>query len=263
MGVEVKTITQALGFSRNYWSAVENERKLLSEESLVKLLELLEFEESERRELLELRGAAKERGWWSRYSALLDAEVQRMFGLEFGAQSIRDYESLLIPGLMQTADYARAIMAPNVTIRRVEVDQLVRVRMERQKRLTSDDPLHITAVISEAALHQQIGGPIVLRNQLEYITRMVETYSDTIEVRVIPFTATACGLFGAATVHLIDFENPKLPTVAWQETVTAWGIIDDATQVRNIKLTYDEALGRTLSTQRSLELIRHRIQELT
>src|SRR5882757_2906322 len=117
VGIEVRNITQALGFSRNYWSAVENERKILSEESLTKVLELLEFDEEERRELLELRGVAKKRGWWTQYSGLLDRELQRLYGLEAGAQSVRTYESLLIPGLLQVPDYARAIMIPDVTIR--------------------------------------------------------------------------------------------------------------------------------------------------
>lgn len=263
MGVEVKTITQALGFSRNYWSAVENERKILSEESLIKLLELFEFDQEERNELLELRRFAKEHGWWTRYAALLDGELQRLMGLEYGAQSVRDYESLLVPGLLQTADYARAIMTPDVTMRQVEVDQRVEVRLRRQSRLTDDDPLQMTAIISEAVLRQELGGPAVLKRQLAHIVNMVEEHPDTIEVRVLPFTVTACGLFGAATVHLIDFESPRLPTVFWQETVTTWGVVDDPVQVRDIVMTYREALGRALSTSDSVKMIHRRIKEIS
>jgi transcriptional regulator with XRE-family HTH domain len=262
LGIEVKTITQALGFSRNYWSAVENERKILSEESLAKLIDLLEFDADERRELLELRVTAKERGWWARYSGLFDSELQRLFGLEFGAQSIRSYESILIPGLLQTADYTRAMMTPDVTIRQVEIDQRIEVRLRRQERLGGDNPLHLTTIISEATLRQQLGGPAVLRGQLEHLATIIETHPDTIEVRVVPFTATSCSLFGAATFHLIDFENPRLPTVAWHETVTTWGIIDDPTQVRDLATAYGDALGRTLSKRDSLEMIRQRIKEL-
>lgn len=263
MGVDVRTITDELKFTRNYWSAVENERKILSEESLTKLLELLEFDEADQRELLELREVAKERGWWMRYSGLFDSEVQRMFGLESGAHSIRGYESLLIPGLLQTADYARAIMTPAVIVRRVEVDQRVEARLQRQQRLTGEDPLHITTILSEAALCQQIGGPIILRDQLAHLASLIEAHPDTIDVRVMPFTVTACGLFGAATVQLMDFENPWLPTMAWHETVTAWGMIGDANRVRDITMTYHESLNRALSAQDSLKMIRRRIKELT
>jgi transcriptional regulator with XRE-family HTH domain len=262
VGIDVKEITRALGFSRNYWSAVENERKILSVDSLTRLVDLFEFDRDERQELLDLREAAKQRGWWARYSGLIGPELQRLFGLEHGAAGIRGYESLLVPGLLQTPDYSRAIMAPDVTVRPVEVDQRVEVRQRRQQRLTGDDPLHLTAILSEAALRQQIGGPAVLRGQLEHLARLIEERSDNIVVRVIPFSATSCGLFGAATVHLIDFDNPMLSTLAWQETVTSQSIIDDPVHVRNISTTYGDALERALSTQDTLKLINTYVKEL-
>lgn len=261
MGVEVKTIVQRLGFTRNYWSAVENERKILSEESLLKLFDLFEYDEDEREELLVLRTAAKERAWWTRYGGVLSAELQRLIGLEAGARSVRYYESLLIPGLLQTADYAKALMITAVTERRVEADPRVEVRLRRQERLFGDDPLHMTAIISEAALRQEIGGPAVHREQLAHLARVIEERPN-VEVRVIPFTATACGLFGAATTHLIEFADPGLPTVAWQESVTTFAVIDDPDAVRDIAATYNDALGRTLSIADSLKLIQRRIKEL-
>lgn len=262
VGVDVRAITQTLGFSRNYWSAVENERKVLSQESLTKLLTLLEFDKEEQRELLQLRDVARQRGWWTGYSGLLDSDVQRLMGMEAGAQSVQGYESLIVPGLLQTADYVRAITTPDVTVRQAEVDQRVEIRLRRQERLSGDNPLHMTAVLSEAALRQQIGGPAVLRRQLEHLTKMIEANPDTIEVRVIPFTATACGLFGSATVHLLDFESPRLPTVAWHETVTTRGFIDDPIQVRDISVTFKDALGRAQDKKESLAMIRQHIQVL-
>ncbi|MEU8632904.1 Scr1 family TA system antitoxin-like transcriptional regulator [Amycolatopsis sp. NPDC048633] len=263
LGVEVRTITEALGFTRNYWSLVENERKILSLESLTRIVELFEFDAEEKEELLALRAAAKERGWWTRYSALFDNEIQRLFGLEQGARSIRDYENLLIPGLLQTADYTRGIMMPDVTMRPVEVDQRVEARLRRQVRLADEnDPFTFTAVISEAALRQQIGGRHVLRNQLEHLATLIEQRPDTLDIRVIPFTATACGLFGGATVVLLDFDNPQLPTLAWQETVTSWGTIDDPTQVRNLTTTFQDAYRRALNKEKTLQMIRHHAGEL-
>lgn len=263
VGVEVKQIAQTLGFSRNYWSAVENERKILSEDALKKLLKLLEFNSDDSREMLELREIAKERGWWSNYSALFDAELQRFFGLEHGAHSMRSYENLLIPGLLQTADYARAVIHPFVTVPRVQVEQRVGVRLRRQNRLDDDDPLRLTTVISEAALHQQIGGVTVLRDQLAHVIDMIERFPENLYVHVVPFTATAYSLFGGGTVNLIDFENTRLPTVVWQETVTAWRVIDDRTQVEAISTAFNEALQRSLDQRESKEMIRKRIKELS
>jgi transcriptional regulator with XRE-family HTH domain len=262
VGVEVKDITRELGFSRNYWSAVENERKVLSEESLKKLLDLLEFGPKESAEMLALRDIAKDRGWWSDYSGLFDGELRRLYGLEHGAHGLRGYENLLIPGLLQTADYARAVIHPYVTVPRVQVEQRVQVRLRRQRRLDDEEPLHLTTIVSEAVLHQQIGGPDVLRGQLEHLIDLIERYPDNLQLYVVPFTATACSLFGAATVHLIDFENPRLPTVVWQETVTAWGVIDDPAQVNAISAAYDQALQQSLDLRDSKKLIQRCIKEL-
>jgi transcriptional regulator with XRE-family HTH domain len=261
LGIEVRTITSELGFSRNYWSAVENERKILSEEALTKVLDLFEFGQDERQELLRLRAAAKERGWWTRYSAVLDDERQRMFGLEYGAHSVHDWESLLVPGLLQTRDYARALMTPDVNLRQVEVEQHVEVRMRRQERLGGDHPLSFTALISEAVLRQEVGGRAVLRRQLEHL-RDIMTDNSGIELRIIPFSTRSCGLFGASTVHLIGFDNSRLPTVIWQETVTAGGFIDDPMKVRDIRGTYREAAQNALSGHESKEMIQQRIEEL-
>lgn len=264
LGMETQTITTTLGFSRNYWSAVENERKILSEDKLRSVIHAFEFDQDEQRELLALRDTAKQRGWWAPYSALFSEDTLRLYGLEHGAQSIRTYESLLIPGLLQTEQYARALMTSEITtIRQVEVDQRVEVRLRRQQRLTGDDPLHLTAIISQAALLQQTGGPRVLRDQLIYLAQVIEQCPEVVQVRVIPFTATGCGAFGASTFHLIDFASPRLPTLAWQETVTAGGIIDDDSHMRDFNLTYIEALGRTLSDQASLDLINQYAKEST
>jgi transcriptional regulator with XRE-family HTH domain len=262
VGLEIRTITQELGFSRNYWSAVENGRTILSEEKLRRLLDLLEFDADEQAELLELRETARQRGWWTRYSGLFGTEQLRFYGLEYGAQSIRCYESLIIPGLLQTADYARALITPGVTVRQTEIDQRVEFRLRRQERLGGEDPLRFTAVISHAALLQEIGGPAILRHQLDHLAEMIENRPDTLEVLVIPFKAMACDLFGGGTFYLLDFMSSRLPTVAWTETVTVQTIIDDPTQVRDLTIGYAEALGRTLSAKDSLHLIQQRVKEL-
>ncbi|WP_031465398.1 Scr1 family TA system antitoxin-like transcriptional regulator [Sciscionella sediminilitoris] len=264
LGVGVPSLTAKLGFSRNYWSAVENERKILAEDKLGMLAELFELDETERAELFALREVAKQRGWWADYSGVFSEQVLRLYGLEYGACGIRTYESLLIPGLLQTPEYARALMSPEIpTIRQVEVDQRIAARRQRQLRVTGSDPVSLTAVVSEAALMQQTGGKRVLREQLTHLARMIETHPDVLELRIIPFTATGCGAFGASTFHLLDFASARLPTLAWQETVTAVGIIDDEAQVRDLSLTYAEAVARTLSTRESFDLVMERIRALS
>jgi len=155
LGIRVYDITQRFGFTRNYWSAIENEHKILPESTLRDLLDFLKFGDEDRQQLLDLRTKATESGWWAEYSQLFDTDIQRLFGLEQGARQIRAYESLLIPGLLQTADYARAIMTSDITVRPVEVEQRVAARLRRQQRLHGDNPLNLTVIISEATLKQQ------------------------------------------------------------------------------------------------------------
>lgn len=264
LGVEVKTVTERLGFTRNYWSAIENDRKILADDKLKALLDLYEFDADEQRELLELRAMAKQRGWWAKYSGLFGDELLRLYGLEYGADSIRTYESLLIPGLLQTEAYARALIASDIAnIRQVEVDQRVEVRMRRQERLTGEDPLQLTAVISEAALHQQVGGPQVLREQLLHLVSMIEARPSLVRVHIIPFAVSGGGVLGASTFHLIDFASPRLPTVAWQESVTTQGMVDDETLVRDLSITHAQALNQCLSAQESLELLNKEAKQIT
>lgn len=262
LGIGVNDITRHLGFTRNYWSAIENEHKIIPENTLTNICELLEFGSDDRQQLLELREEAKENGWWSSYSALFDGNVQRLFGLEHGAQQIRGYDTLLVPGLLQTADYAREIMSSDTSIRPVEVEQRVSARLRRQERLRGANPLHLTVIISEAALRQQVGGTTVLRGQLDHLLKTIEQPAGNVEIRVIPFTATACNLFGAGTLSLLDFQSPRLPRVAWHETVSTWGVITDANKVRDITMAFNEALTRTLDRRESKKLVEKYRKEL-
>lgn len=255
LGLSVKDLTDSLGFTRNYWSAIENERKIIPATTLKTLFNLLEFSDEDRQQLTELREVAKENGWWRRYSALFDNEIQRLFGLEHGAHGIRGYDPLLVPGLLQTADYARAIMQASATVRPVEVEQRVAVRQRRQERLHNSDPLDLQVIIGEATLQQQVGGPVVLRAQLAHLLTIIDEYEENVDIRVIPFSAPACTVFGAGSLYLLDFQSPRLPRAAWMETVSIWGVVTETNRVRDITIAYDEALGRTLDRRETKKVI--------
>lgn len=253
--VSAAVIAKELGFTLSYWSKVEKER-ILAEDKLKKLMALLEFDPAERKELLRLREIAKQRGWWRNYAALLEDDMARLYGLEFGARQLQTYESVFIPGLLQTADYARALFENDVRIRRVEVGRWVELRMRRQQRLFDADPLRLTAIVNEAALTQRTGGVDVLAAQLRHLVSLVEQHPDTIEIRVIPFAAPGGGLLGGATFHLINFDNPLLPDVVWTETLVHRGLIEDAEPVHHISTLYATAItDHALSVRDSLVLI--------
>jgi transcriptional regulator with XRE-family HTH domain len=262
LGVSINDLCAKLGFTRNYWSAIENERQIIPERTLRKLFAILEFNTKDSEELLALREEAKENGWWVEYSALFTSDVRRLFGLEQGAQRIREFETLLIPGLLQTEEYSRAIMRTNTAIRPVEVEQRVKARIRRQERLRGENPLELEIIISEAAIRQQIGGADVSRRQLDHLITMIDQDENNVEIRVIPFTATACDLFGAGTLLLLDFHSSRLPTVAWQETVTTRRVISGANQVRDMAAAFSQALDRTLGVRETRKIINNYRREL-
>jgi transcriptional regulator with XRE-family HTH domain len=254
-GFDSAGFARRVGFTPANWSHVEKGRRVLTTETIGPVLELLEVEAEERAELLALLEASKQRGWWARSSALIGPELQRLYGMEYGAQSIRSYDSLVVPGLLQTEDYARALISADVMIRPVQVEQLVAIRMRRQERLRGADPVELTAVFGEGTLLQQTGGPDVLRGQLRYLADLIEEL-DTVEVRVIPFAATAGAVLGGSSFHLIDFAGEQLPTFGWVESAVFGGAVEDPELVRDLRFAYLRAVDQSLSRLDSLALIR-------
>ncbi|WP_067695440.1 Scr1 family TA system antitoxin-like transcriptional regulator [Nocardia jejuensis] len=254
-GFDSATFAKRVGFTPANWSHVEKARRVLTVNTIGPVLELLEVDGEERAELLELLDASKERGWWAKSSALIGAELQRYYGMEFGAEAIRSYDSLVVPGLLQTEEYARALISADVMIRPVQVEQLVAVRMRRQQRLLGADRPEVTAVLGEATLWQQIGGPKVLRGQLEHLATLLEE-EDSIAVRVIPFAATRGAVLGGSSFHLLDFASENLPTFGWVESAVFGGSVDDPDQVRDLSFAFVRALEQSLDRAESLDLIK-------
>ncbi|MGY2006933.1 Scr1 family TA system antitoxin-like transcriptional regulator [Nocardia gipuzkoensis] len=254
-GFDSAGFARRVGFTPANWSHVEKGRRVLTTKTIGPVLELLEVEAEERAELLALLETSKQRGWWTKSSALIGPELQRLYGMEYGAQSIRSYDSLVVPGLLQTEAYARALISADVMIRPVQVEQLVAIRMRRQQRLRGAQPVELTAVFGEGTLLQQTGGPDVLRGQLDYLAELIEEL-DTVEVRVIPFAATAGAVLGGSSFHLIDFAGEQLPTFGWVESAVFGGAVEDPDLVRDLRFAYQRAVQQSLSRMESLALIR-------
>ncbi|WP_024799842.1 DUF5753 domain-containing protein [Nocardia sp. BMG51109] len=249
-------VAKHLGFSPTYWSKIDKDRKVLSEDKLRRLLDLLDLSKEDREDLLRLRAAANGRGWWAQYSNLFGPEHQRLWGLEYGASEIISFESLLIPGLLQSEQYAKALIdQDDVFIPKKEVAKRVEARLLRQRRLTGDDPLRLNVIFSEAALFQQVGGPDVLRIQLEHLAALIRRHADTLDVRVMPFTARRGYLLGGAAFHVLEFDRPFLPPLGWHESAVVSGVIENPDQVRDLMVTFEAAQRSSLSQDDTLALI--------
>ncbi|WP_229435211.1 Scr1 family TA system antitoxin-like transcriptional regulator [Nocardia farcinica] len=257
LGITGPQIAKELKFSATYWPKVERDQRILSEEKLTQLLQFLGFSEEDQRDLIEVRRLAGERGWWSEYEGLFSEQQLRLFGMEYGAEEISTVESLLIPGLLQTEEYARTLITGYTAfIRQIEVQQRIDARLARQKRLSGDDPLRLNVVVSEAALRQQTGGPDVLRNQLRHLIATIEEHWETINFRVLPFTSHTGAIRGCSTFHILDFPRPRLPTLAWSEVPTHDELVEDQQRVRNLTIVFGHLQQESLSREDSLHLLK-------
>jgi transcriptional regulator with XRE-family HTH domain len=200
-------------------SRIENRQVGVSPQDLRKLLDLYQAEDRAYREqLLEMGRRATERGWWQSYSGLLPA-LGNLIGLEAEAATIRTYEPELIPGLLQTADYSRAVIRagyPGDTMD--EIDRRVEIRLERQEALTRTDPPppKVSVVLNEGVLARRVGNPEVMRGQLEHLIR--ERDRANVVIQVLPFSSGEHpAMVGPFT--MLTFLDPADPGVVNVENV--------------------------------------------
>jgi transcriptional regulator with XRE-family HTH domain len=263
MDITAVSAGKAIDTSQSYISGVENGKLKINARKLAELAAVLDFDQEELAELQELREAAAKRAWWSPYSAMFSGEVLRYFGFEAGAESIRAYSAGMITSLLQTEDYAMAIMnggAPS--IRLAEANRRVEVRMKRQQRMAGEDPLRLTTVITESGLRQMVGGREVMAAQLKHLADQIDRHPDTLDVRIVPFSADYHNAIGGSTFYILGFASTRLPDLVWQETVSTTDLIDQPMRIREYSLAHGQAMDHALDRTESLGLIEQIGKEL-
>ncbi|MFE9745199.1 helix-turn-helix transcriptional regulator [Saccharothrix saharensis] len=195
-------------------------------------------------------------GWWTTFGlrdmGYVDVETE--------ASAVWELALILIPGLLQTESYARAVLEANSLKRtKPELAAQVKVRMIRQKRLTSEEnPLRLVALIDESALRQRIGGDGVMRDQLDHLVMVAEL--DAVAVRVLPRDLGAhAGQYGVCT--LLDFPDPEDPSLLYVSHATGSLHIEDPEQVWRARMLIDHLLERALGPEDSIALIERILAE--
>ena len=197
----------------------------------------------ERDRLLSLAREANDPGWWHRYGDVTPEWFDAYLGLEAAAELIRTYEIQFVPGLLQTAEYARAVaqLDPSGTRTESEVERLVALRTRRQRALDRDPPLRLWAVVEEAVLHRPIGGVDVLRRQLGALREAVERPNVT--VQIIPLESSGHAATGGA-FSLLRFPQRDLPDIVYLEHLTSALYLDKRDDVE----AYTQALEMLASS---------------
>lgn len=175
---------QRLDVSPSKMSRIESGLMRQKVEEVAALLALYNVTGEERTKLLDLAREVNQSGWWRKLGVSLYERIHTLATLESKAIGLTNYESELIPGLLQTAPYMQALMKEMGNLENDEVNRRIAVRIQRQEILRKPRPPHLLAIINENAFWQGVGGPEVMRGQLVYLLEPAR--GSHVTIRVIP-----------------------------------------------------------------------------
>ncbi|WP_238163871.1 helix-turn-helix domain-containing protein [Kribbella pittospori] len=274
LGVHLRRLREEAGISRTDagWAIRGSESKISRLElgrvgfkvrDVDDLLTLYKLEdEVERERLLTLARDANNPGWWQRYDDLTPTWFHSYLGLEMAADLIRTFELQFVPGLLQTPDYARAVLSLgrlDEPLQKAEEDRLVALRTTRQQVLTRQRPARLWAVIDEAVLRRPIGGTKVLKEQLEYL--IVASKRHNVTLQIIPFDKGGYTATGGAFT-LLRFTDTDLPDIVYIEHLTSAVYLDKREELDAYVVTMDALSIAAAQPRHTESLIRAAIDEL-
>jgi len=217
-------------------------------------------DESAREYLVQLARDGRKKGWWDPYSNVLLNAYENYVGFEAEASTILDFEIGTMPGLLQTEEYARAVIkTPWSKFSPTEVDKRIEIRMRRQQALRQDPPLRLFSVIDEAALRRAVGGPAVMRAQLQHLIDITEELP-LVTVQVIPFDQGAHPSMTNAFV-IMQFPEPGDADAVYVEN-TAGGLwLEAPDEVSGMRQQFEHLLGTAASVRDTIAMIKRLMAE--
>ena len=244
---------KAVGWSESKISRIETGRVGVRQPDLERLLDLYDVDAEARTALLTLGRQATHRGWWHSYADALPAYFEDYVGLEDGAKSLATYQNQLVHGLMQTPDYAAAVLrAAQPAATNDEVERQLAARTTRQALLTAASPLQVWAVLDEAVLRRPVGGSEVMHSQLMRIQEIAALPNVTLQV--LPFDTGAHASMGTS-FELLQFPEPGDTSIVYIEDQTSSQYLEAAADIERYTLVFDHLRASALSPQRSMEFI--------
>jgi Domain of unknown function (DUF5753)/Helix-turn-helix domain len=250
LGAHLRRLREAQGVTREDagWEIRSSESKIsrmelgrvgFKERDVADLLTLYGLDDDEERtRLLALARDANNPGWWHRFGDVLPNWFQSYLGLEAAAALIRTYEVQFVPGLLQTKEYARAVvLLGHGRAKADEIDRRVELRMARQQVLTRPDAPKLWVVVDEAALRRPIGGIDIMRSQVDAL--LEANTLPNVRLQVIPFNAGGHAAAGGAFT-ILRFPDQDLPDVVYIEQLTRALYLDKRDDVD----LYAEAMER-------------------
>jgi transcriptional regulator with XRE-family HTH domain len=204
----------AIRSSASKISRIELGRTTIKARDLTDLLRLYGADQAEHDSLLALSRHGNASGWWQDYGDSVPSWLKPYLGMEQAATLIRSYDPQLVPGLLQTPEYARAVFSPPGGSSGKRAERQLAVRMRRQEILHRADPPSLWAVIDEAALRRPVGGAAIMRAQIEHLLEISRLRH--VNIQVLPFRAGGHAA-GGGPVILLRFAGDQLPDVVYLE----------------------------------------------
>lgn len=245
-------VAERLLVSQSKISRLENGRRSISQRDVRDLCGVYEVEDMRIVDsLMQMAKDSRQQGWWHTFG---DIPYSIYIGLETDAASLRVYDPQVVPGLLQTPQYAHALVTgalPESTP--AEIEKRVGVRMARQDRIHSKDkPLRLWAVLDEATLLRTVGTNDVMRGQLEHLVKMSQLPHVT--VQIIPFTVGAHpGLNGQYAV--LEFPDTADSSVVYIEGVTSDLYLEKANEVEQYSVMYEHLRAQAMNPDDSRDYI--------
>jgi transcriptional regulator with XRE-family HTH domain len=252
-GLTCEDVGQRLECSGTRISRMETGRIGARPGDVRELLEIYGVTGAEAESLVQLARDARRKGWWHSYGRALPPWFEAYVGLESAAARLCDYQPMVVPGLLQTQGYARAVLraAPHAG-RSEDLSRQVALRMQRQAILGQASPPEVRVVLSESVLRVQVGGPAVQRAQLQRLAELAKRPNLTLQV--LPFS-TAAHVQPISPFTILEFADPADPAVVYLEHLTGSLFLENEDEVRRYRVVFGHLSAEALGTGESAGLI--------
>ena len=253
--IKLEEVAERLGLAPSTLSRIETGKAPTRTAYLNSMLEMYGVDDpGQRQVLLEMAREGHRKGWWAVWDGVLPTGFGIYVGLEAEAASLRVYEAQVVHGLLQTEDYARAVMS---TVRRrqtpEEIERLVRLRMQRQEVLTRADPLELWIILDEAVLRRMTGSSAIMHHQLGHLYEASQWPNVTLQVLAFS-SGLHPGMGGSFAI--IEFPERSDPDVVYTEGVTGQAYIEERDrEVRVRSEAFDLLRAAALPPADSAQLI--------
>ena len=267
LGAELKRCREAAGLtqeavSRHFeWNTakltrIETARVAVTARDVRDLLTLYgRLDEDYRDAMVELARLSKERSWWTDYKDVL--RPGNFVGLEAGAAAMRVFEPVVVPGLLQTEAYIRALMRSGSDAPQAVTDRRIQLRLQRQARLSGTNPLELAAIVDESVLRRNIGGEAVMRDQLQHLVDIAQSPNVTIRILPLDFGEH---LFLGGPAALLEFRETTHLDVVYLEGLAGDYYEEQPSEVARYREEFDRLGAGALDHRMSLKMIESLLQ---